>query len=48
MTEGHVTHAEKQGVHVLRYFGTVNFMLAPGLQRWMLAESGFTPERSPA
>jgi len=35
MTEGHVTHAEKQGVHVLRYFGTVNFMLAPGLQRFV-------------
>jgi len=34
MTQGHVTHAEKQGVHVLRYFGAVNFMLAPGLQRF--------------
>jgi len=35
MTQGHVTHAEKQGVHVLRYFGAVNFMLAPGLQRFV-------------
>jgi anti-anti-sigma factor len=35
MPEGHVTHAEKQGVHVLRYFGDVNFMLAPGIQRFM-------------
>jgi anti-anti-sigma factor len=35
MPEGHVTHAEKQGVHVLRYFGEVNFMLAPGIQRFV-------------
>ncbi len=35
MAEGHVTHAQRKGVHVLRYFGTVNFMLAPGLQRFV-------------
>jgi len=35
MPEGHVTHAEKQGVHVLRYFDEVNFMLAPGIQRFV-------------
>lgn len=35
MNEGHVTHAEQRGVHVLRYFGTVNFMLAPGIQRFV-------------
>jgi len=35
MPEGHVTHAEKHGVHVLRYFGEVNFMLAPGIQRFV-------------
>ena len=35
MPDGHVTHAEKQGVHVLRYFGEVNFMLAPGIQRFV-------------
>lgn len=33
MNEGHVTHAQDRGIHVLRYFGRVNFMLAPGIQR---------------
>jgi len=35
MTQGHVTHAAQAGVHVLRYFGTVNFTLAPGLDRFL-------------
>jgi anti-anti-sigma factor len=35
MTLGHVTHAAQKGVHVLRYFGAVNFTLAPGLQRFL-------------
>lgn len=35
MTMGHVTHAQKEGVHVLRYFGTVNFLLAPGIQTFV-------------
>ena len=35
MTSGHVTHAAREGVHVLRYFGTVNYTLAPGLQRFL-------------
>jgi anti-anti-sigma factor len=35
MTLGHVTHAAQEGVHVLRYFGTVNYTLAPGLQRFL-------------
>jgi anti-anti-sigma factor len=35
MPDGQVTHAERAGVHVLRYFGRVNFMLAPGIQRFM-------------
>jgi len=35
MTLGHVTHAAREGVHVLRYFGTVNYTLAPGLQRFL-------------
>jgi len=35
MTLGHVTHASQQGVHVLRYFGTVNYTLAPGLQQFL-------------
>ena len=35
MTLGHVTHAQKEGVHVLRYFGTVNFLLAPGIQSFV-------------
>lgn len=37
MTLGHVTHAARDGVHVLRYFGTVNYTLAPGLQRFLEA-----------
>jgi len=35
MPLGHITHAAQEGVHVLRYFGTVNFTLAPGLQRFL-------------
>ncbi|HEY4105088.1 MAG TPA: STAS domain-containing protein [Polyangiaceae bacterium] len=35
MTLGHVTHAAHNGVHVLRYFGSVNYTLAPGLQRFL-------------
>jgi anti-anti-sigma factor len=35
MPEGHVAHAEKHGVHVLRYFGDVNYLLAPGIQRFV-------------
>lgn len=35
MPLGHVTHAAQQGVHVLRYFGTVNYTLAPGLQQFL-------------
>jgi anti-anti-sigma factor len=35
MNPGHVTHAAQEGVHVLRYFGAVNYTLAPGLQRFL-------------
>ena len=35
MSLGHVTHAAQEGVHVLRYFGTVNYTLAPGLQQFL-------------
>jgi anti-anti-sigma factor len=35
MTLGHVTHAARNGIHVLRYFGSVNYTLAPGLQRFL-------------
>ena len=35
MTSGHVTHAARAGVHVLRYFGNINYTLAPGLQRFL-------------
>ena len=35
MSLGHVTHAAQRGVHVLRYFGTVNYTLAPGLQQFL-------------
>ena len=35
MPLGHVTHAAQEGVHVLRYFGTVNYTIAPGLQQFL-------------
>jgi len=35
MSLGHVTHAAQHGVHVLRYFGAVNYTLAPGLQQFL-------------
>jgi anti-anti-sigma factor len=34
MIDGQVTHAAQAGVHVLRYSGTVNFTIAPALQRF--------------
>ena len=42
MTLGHVTHAQNGNVHGLRYFGTVNFLLAPGIQNFVdhLIEDG--------
>jgi len=30
-----VTHAEHRGVHVLRYFGRINYMSAPAIQRFL-------------
>jgi len=35
MSLGHVTHAAQKGIHVLRYFGTVNYTIAPGLQQFL-------------
>ena len=35
MSAGHVTHAAQEGIHVFRYFGAVNFTLAPSLQRFL-------------
>jgi anti-anti-sigma factor len=42
MPKAHVTHAERDGVHVLRYFGRVNYMSAPAIQRFLdhLLEEG--------
>jgi len=34
MASGHVTHAERDGVHVLRYFGRVDYMSAPAIKRF--------------
>ena len=34
MPNGHVTHAEQEGFHVLRYFGRVDYMLAPSISRF--------------
>src|SRR5688572_311477 len=34
MPSGHVTHAERDGVHVLRYFGRVDYMSAPAIKRF--------------
>jgi anti-anti-sigma factor len=42
MPSGHVTHAHKQGFHVLRYFGRVDYMLATSINRFadQLLEKG--------
>jgi len=42
MAKAQVTHAERDGVHVLRYFGHVNYMSAPAIQRFLdhLLEEG--------
>ena len=34
MSRGHVTHAVTEGVHVLRYFGRVDYALAPAIKRF--------------
>ncbi|HMJ55915.1 MAG TPA: STAS domain-containing protein [Polyangiaceae bacterium] len=34
MPNGHVTHAQKEGYHVLRYFGRVDYMLATSINRF--------------
>jgi anti-anti-sigma factor len=34
MPDGRVTHAEADGVHVLRYFGRVDYILAPAIKRF--------------
>ena len=34
MPSGHVTHAHKEGFHVLRYFGRVDYMLATSINRF--------------
>jgi anti-anti-sigma factor len=34
MPSGRVTHAESDGVHVLRYFGRVDYVLAPAIRRY--------------
>ena len=34
MPNGHVTHAQKEGFHVLRYFGRVDYMLATSINRF--------------
>jgi len=34
MPNGHVTHAQTEGFHVLRYFGRVDYMLATSINRF--------------
>jgi anti-anti-sigma factor len=34
MPNGHVTHGQKEGFHVLRYFGRVDYMLATSINRF--------------
>jgi anti-anti-sigma factor len=34
MPDGRVTHAESDGVHVLRYFGRVDYVLAPAIKQF--------------
>ncbi len=43
MPNGHVTHAEKNGIHVLRYFGRVDYMCAPAIKRFT---DGFLEQES--
>lgn len=35
MPKGHVTHAERDRVHVLKYHGRVDYMSAPAIQRFL-------------
>jgi anti-anti-sigma factor len=35
MANAHVTHAERDGVHVLRYSGKVDYMSAPAIRRFL-------------
>jgi anti-anti-sigma factor len=35
MPSGHVTYAERDGIHVLRYFGRIDYPSAPGLHGFL-------------
>jgi anti-anti-sigma factor len=35
MASAHVTHAERNGVHVLRYSGKIDYMSAPAIRRFL-------------
>jgi anti-anti-sigma factor len=35
MPDGHVTHAERNGVHVLRYSGRISYTSAPAIHRFL-------------
>ena len=35
MADARVTHAERAGLHVLRYFGRVDYTLAPAIERFV-------------
>lgn len=35
MAKAHVTHAQHDGIHVLRYFGHINYMSAPAIRRFL-------------
>ena len=35
MASAHITHAERDGIHVLRYSGKVDYMSAPAIRRFL-------------
>lgn len=45
MPDGRITHAERDGLHVLRYYGRVNYTLAPAIERFVEPFFGDHPLR---
>jgi anti-anti-sigma factor len=43
--DGRITHAERDGLHVLRYYGRVTYTLAPAIERFVEAFFGDHPLR---
>lgn len=45
MADGRITHAEHDGLHVLRYYGRVDYTLAPAIERFVEPFFGGPPLR---